>query len=120
MCVTHVYGLAGAAQVGGPQNLVPKGMFTGHPAHVWVVVLRPFVWDASWGPQRYCGEVRLWVNRPPPVWGVGGPPPPKPCLGGNQLPCTNHGAPRGPRRLKMTGIGVALAPAFRPPGPIYL
>ena len=81
MCVTHVYGLAGAAQVGVPQNLVPKGMFTGHPAHVWVVVLRPFVWDASWGPQGYCGEVRLWVNRPPPVWGVGGPPPKSRALG---------------------------------------
>ena len=58
MCVTHVYGLAGAAQVGGPPNLVRTGMFTSHPCHVWVAVLGQFVWDASWGSQRYHGEVR--------------------------------------------------------------
>ena len=43
--------------------------------------------------------------------------PPNPCLGGNILPRTNHGGPRGTRWLKSTGIGVVLPPAFRPPGP---
>ena len=76
MCVTHTCGLAGAA--GGwhpPKNLVPAGMFNGHPPHVWVVLLGPSVRDASRGSQRYRGEVRLWANRPCPVCPAGLAPP---------------------------------------------
>ena len=114
MCVTHTCGLAGAAGGGTPQNLVPAGMFNGHPPHVWVVLLGPSVRDASRGSQRYRGEVRLWANRPCPVCPAGLAPP-TPCgQGCHQLQSPNHGDPRGARRVKSTGIGVGFPPVFRP------
>ena len=82
MCVTHVYGLAGAAQVGGPPNLVRTGMFTGHPT--------PRVGSGAWpirlgcilgAPKILRGGAALGKSATSGVGGGWAPPPKSRALG---------------------------------------
>ena len=120
MCVTHIRGLAGAAQVGPPPNLVRTGMFNGHPRHVWVAVLGPFVWDASCGPQRCHAGVRRCAHRPPPVCAAGAAPPHTRDLGVTYCRARTMEAQEAPGGSNRRELGWFCRRHFDRPGPIYL
>ena len=103
-----------------PPNLVRMGMFTGHPRHMWVAVLGPFVWDASRGSQRYRGGVRRCAHRPPLVCAAGAAPPHTRDLGVTYCRARTMEAQEAPGGSNRRELGWFCRRHFDRPGPIYL